>query len=88
MNNSCLHNHGNFISVLYVIYLFAVSYCSWGSQGKNTEVVCHFLLWWITFVRTLHHDPPSWVALHSIAHHSYTELSKAMINVISLASFL
>ena len=22
-------------------YLFAFSYCSWGSQGKNTEVVCH-----------------------------------------------
>ena len=21
-----------------------VSYCSWGSQGKNTEVVCHSLL--------------------------------------------
>ena len=24
-------------------------YCSWGSQGKNTEVVCHSLLWWSTF---------------------------------------
>ena len=22
-------------------FLFAFSYCSWGSQGKNTEVVCH-----------------------------------------------
>ena len=21
--------------------IFAFSYCSWGSQGKNTEVVCH-----------------------------------------------
>ena len=30
-------------------YLFAFSYCSWGSQGKNTEVVCHFLLQWTTF---------------------------------------
>ena len=29
-------------------YLFAFSYCSWGSQGKNTEVVCHFLLQWPT----------------------------------------
>ena len=26
---------------LSVSYLFAFSYCSWGSQGKNTEVVCH-----------------------------------------------
>ena len=24
--------------------LFVFSYCSWGSQGKNTEVVCHPLL--------------------------------------------
>ena len=24
-------------------YFFAFSYCSWGSQGKNTGVVCHSL---------------------------------------------
>ena len=30
-------------------YLFTFSYCSWGSQGKNTEVVCHSLLQWATF---------------------------------------
>ena len=29
---------------LLVSYLFAFSYCSWGSQGKNTELVCHSLL--------------------------------------------
>ena len=29
---------------LSVSYLFAFSYCSWGSQGKNAEVVCHSLL--------------------------------------------
>ena len=29
---------------------FAFSYCSWGSQGKNTEVVCHSLLQWTTGV--------------------------------------
>ena len=27
----------------------AFSYCSWGSQGKNTEVVCHSLLQWTSF---------------------------------------
>ena len=27
-----------------VSYLFAFSYCSWGFQSKNTEVVCHSLL--------------------------------------------
>ena len=31
---------------LSVSYHFAFSYCSWGSQGKNTEVVCHSLLQW------------------------------------------
>ena len=34
---------------LSVSYCFAFSYCSWGSQGKNSEVVCHSLLQWITF---------------------------------------
>ena len=29
---------------LLVSYHFAFSYCSWGSQGKNTEVACHSLL--------------------------------------------
>ena len=32
-------------------YYFAFSYCSWGSQGKNTEVVCHSLLQWEKFMR-------------------------------------
>ena len=32
-----------------VSYHFAFSYYSWGSQGKNTEVVCHSLLQWTTF---------------------------------------
>ena len=34
---------------LSVSYLFVFSYCSWGSQGKNTEVVCQSLLQWTTF---------------------------------------
>ena len=41
---------------LSVSYLFAFSYCSWGSQGKNTEVVCHALLHGPHSVRPLHHD--------------------------------
>ena len=39
------------------------------------------------FVRTLHHDPPIWVALYGITH-SLTELDKAAVQVISLFSFL
>ena len=42
---------------LSVSYHFAFSYCSWGSQDKNTEVVCHSLLLWTNSVRPLHHDP-------------------------------
>ena len=34
-------------------YLFAFSYGSWGSQGKNTEVVCHSLLQRTTFCQSL-----------------------------------
>ena len=40
---------------LSVSYLFAFSYCSWGSQVKNTEVVCHSLLQWTTFCQN---SPP------------------------------
>ena len=34
-----------------LLYLFALSYCSRGSQGKNMEVVCHSLLQWTTFCK-------------------------------------
>ena len=40
---------------LSVSFHFAFSYCSWGSQGKNTEVVCHSLLQWTIFCQT---SPP------------------------------
>ena len=39
------------------------------------------------FVRTLHHDPSVLDGLHSVAH-SFNELIKAVIHVISLVSFL
>ena len=41
---------------LSVSYLFAFSYCSWGSEGENTEVLCHSLLQWTTFC----HNSPPW----------------------------
>ena len=73
---------------LSVSYLFAFSYCSWDSQGKNTEVVCHCFLQWTTFYQN---SPimtrPSWVALYGMAH-SFIELDKAVVHVISLVSFL
>ena len=68
-------------------YLFAFPYCSWGSQGKNTEVVCHSLLQWTTFCQT---SPPWPVCLgwpHTVWL-SFTELGKAVVHVIRLASCL
>ena len=41
---------------LSVSYLFAFSYYSWGSQGKNIEVVCHPLLHWTTICQ----NSPPW----------------------------
>ena len=40
----------------FSVLSFAFSYCSWGSQGKNAEVVCHSLLWWTMFSQ----NSPSW----------------------------
>ena len=41
---------------LSVSHLFAFSCCSWGSQGKNTEVVYHSFLQWTTFCQ----NSPPW----------------------------
>ena len=41
---------------LSLSYLFAFSYCSGGSQGKNTEVVSHSVLQWATFCQ----NSPLW----------------------------
>ena len=74
-------------------YLFAFSYSSWASQGKNTSwasqgsglpflsLVDHVLSELSTMTR------PSWVALHGMAH-SFIEIDKAVIQVFSLVSFL
>ena len=69
-------------------YLFAFSYYSKGSQGKNTEVVCHSLLQWTTFLLELSRITYlTWVALHGMAP-SFIELDKAVVHVIRLVRFL
>ena len=45
---TCLSSGGEW-NDYYGSSRFKFSYSSWGSQGKNTEVVCHFLLQWTTF---------------------------------------
>ena len=39
----------NLGAYLPVSYIFAFLDCSWGSWGKNNEVVCHSILQWTTF---------------------------------------
>ena len=71
---------------LSVSYLFAFSCCSWGSQGQNTEVVCHSLLQWITFCQT----SPPWPARLGwphIAWISFIELDKAVSVWLDLLIF-
>ena len=61
---------------LSVSYHFAFSYCSWGSQGRNTEVVFHSLLQWTTFCQA----SPPWptrLGWPHMAWLSFTELDKA-----------
>ena len=56
------------------------SYCSWGFQGKNTEVVWHSLLQWTTFCQT----SPPWPARLGWPHRawlSYIELDQAVVLV-------
>ena len=72
---------------LSVSYLFAFSYCSWGSQGKNTEMGCHSLLQWTTFCQTSLPWPVCLGWPHT-AWFSFTELDKALVCVIRLTSFL
>ena len=71
---------------LLVSYLFAFSYCWWGSQGENAEVVFHSLLQLTMFCQ----NSPPW-PLHLGPYTvslSFIELEKAVIHVISLFSFL
>ena len=72
---------------LSVSYHFAFSYCSWGSQSKNTEVVCHSLLQWTTLCQT---SPPlpAHLGWPHMAWLSFIDLDKIMIRVIRLTSFL
>ena len=72
---------------LLVSYHSAFSYCFWGSQGMNTEVVCHSLLQWTTFCQT----SPPWPACLGWPHTtwlSFIALDKAVVRVIRLTSFL
>ena len=81
----------NLGSSSFSVLSFAFSYCSWGSQGKNTEVVCH----WsgllpspvdhvLSELSTMTHL--SWMVLHGRVH-GFIELDKAVVHLHFLLSF-
>ena len=49
LSSSILNTYWRGKFYLSVSYLFTFSYCSWGSQGQNTELVCRSPLKWTTF---------------------------------------
>ena len=67
-------------SLSSVSYHFAFSYCSWGSQGKNTEVVCHSVLQWTTFCQ-ISLPWPDHLGLPRGHGLSFIELNKAVVVV-------
>ena len=59
-------------------YLFAFSYCLWGSLSKNTGLVLPFLPpedYILSELSTM--TCPSWVALHSMSY-TFIELCKSL----------
>ena len=68
-------------------YIFVFSYSSWGSQGKNTKVVCHSLLQWTTFCQ-ISPTLPARLGWPHTAWLSFIESDKPVVHVIRLASFL
>ena len=71
---------------IFQCHMFCLAYCSWGSQGKNTEVFAVPFSRGPCFVRTLHYDPS--VLGDPTQGHSFIELDKAVVHVISLINFI
>ena len=82
-----LHTPTNLGNSSFSVLYFAFSHCSWGSQGKNTEVVCHSLIQWTTFCQTSAPWPICLGSPHKLWL-SFIELEKAVVHVIRLARFL
>ena len=68
-------------------YISALSFCSWDSQGKNTEVVCQSLLQWRKFCQSSQ-QWPNYLGWPQRAWLSSIRLDNAVVHVILLASCL
>ena len=87
ISNSILVTYQPVEFIFQMSYLFAFSYCSWGSQVKNTEVACHSRLQWTTFCQ----NSPPWpvhLGWPYMAWLSFPELDKVVVHEIRLVSFL
>ena len=62
------------LSVLY----FAFSYCSWGSRGKNTEVVYH----WTTFCQNTGHSKHTFLTTQEMTIHGHHQVVNTKIRLI------
>ena len=56
LSSKLLVLHYSFSMFIYCFILPFFSCCSWGSQGKNAELVCHCLHKWTTFCQ----NSPPW----------------------------
>ena len=68
----------SFSILSFCLLILFMGYCSWGSQGKNTEVVCHSLLQWTTCCQT----SPPWpnhLAWPHMAWLSFIEWDKTVV---------
>ena len=61
ISSSILGTHWLIFLIFLCPFFLLFSYCSWGSQGKNIEVICHSLLQWTTFSQSYPLWPVHWV---------------------------
>jgi len=62
----------------FSVISFAFSFSSWGSQGKNTEVVCHSLL--LDHILSELHRDPSVLGGPTRHGHTFIELDKTVVH--------
>ena len=67
---------------LSVSHLFVFSYCLWGSQGRNTEVVYHSLLQWTKFCQ----NSPPWLVCLGWPYRAWLRVSLSCTRLWSMWS--
>ena len=68
---------------IFQCHIFCLSYDSWGSQGKNIEVVCHSLLQWTMFCQ----NSPPWPICLGLSFTAWLIASLSYMRLWSMWSF-